>query len=137
MILGSFDVNSFMISLFLSFKAIKAKKAAHLARNAKLDRWIDIFPKMLSSYPVAVFILPKRPIWAGKSNSTILKAKTDLEDRETVKYAKKHEKELTYLLNTYILYINHFLYCLQISGLQGPFWPLELLYLTFLPKLAF
>ena len=43
----SFDVNSFMISLFLSFKAIKAKKAAHLARNAKLDRWIDIFPKML------------------------------------------------------------------------------------------
>ena len=47
MFLGSFDVNSFMISLFLSFKAIKAKKAAHLARNAKLDRWIDIFPKML------------------------------------------------------------------------------------------
>ena len=80
--------------------------------------------------------MPNRPIWAGKSNSTILKAKTDLEDRETVECAKKPEKELKYLLNTYLIYINHFLYFLQISGLQGPFWPLELLYLTFLPKLA-
>ena len=79
MFLWSFDVNSFMISLFLSFKAIKAKKAAHLARNAKLDRWIDVFLKMLLQYPVAVFILPKRPIQAGKSNTTILKAKKDLE----------------------------------------------------------
>ena len=91
-VLASFDINSFMISLFLSFKAIKAKKAAHLARNAKLDRWIDIFPKMLFQYPVAVFLLPKRPIWAGKSNSTILKAKTDLEDRETVEYAKNMKR---------------------------------------------
>ena len=47
MFLESFDLNFFMISLFLSFKALKAKKAAHLARNTKLDRWIDIFPKML------------------------------------------------------------------------------------------
>ena len=47
MFLGSFDVNSFMISLFLSFKAIKAKKAANLARNTKLDRWMDIFQKII------------------------------------------------------------------------------------------
>ena len=78
MFLESFDVNSFMISLFLSFKAIKAKKAAHLAGNAELNRWIDIFPKMLLKHPYAVFVLPKTPVWAGKSNTTILKAKTDL-----------------------------------------------------------
>ena len=41
MFLWSFDVNSFMISLFLSFKAIKAKKATYLARNVKLDWWMD------------------------------------------------------------------------------------------------
>ena len=95
MFLGSFDVNSYMISLLLSFKAIKAKKAVHLARNAEMDWWIEIFPKMLFQHPVAVFILPKSPIWAGKSNSTILKAKTDLEDHETVECVKKPEKEFT------------------------------------------
>ena len=47
MFLGSFDVNFILISLFLSFKALKAKKAANLARNTKLDRWMDIFQKII------------------------------------------------------------------------------------------
>ena len=39
-VLGLFGVNDSLISLFLSFKAMKAKKAAIVAGKAKLQRQI-------------------------------------------------------------------------------------------------
>ena len=57
--LGSFGVFYSQISLFLSFKAIKAKKAALVAGNAKLhwgiflgSKWPSYHPKVFSKLPL-------------------------------------------------------------------------------------
>ena len=47
-VLGLFGVNNAMISLFLSFMAMKAKKAAIVARKAKLQTGKFVEPKILS-----------------------------------------------------------------------------------------
>ena len=47
-ILGLFGVNNALISLFLIFKATKAKKAAIVAGKAKLQMGKFIEPKILS-----------------------------------------------------------------------------------------
>ena len=57
-ILGLFGVNNAMISLFLIFKATKAKKAAIVAGKAKLPRRKFVEPKILSQHPEEVFKLP-------------------------------------------------------------------------------
>ena len=57
-ILGLFGVNNALISLFLIFKATKAKKAAIVAGEAKLQRRKFVEPKMLSQHPEEVFKLP-------------------------------------------------------------------------------
>ena len=57
-ILGLFGVNNALISLSLSFKATKAKKAAIVAGKAKLQRGKFVEPKMLSQHPEEVFKLP-------------------------------------------------------------------------------
>ena len=45
-VLGLFGVNNAVISLFLSFKAMKAKKAATVAGKAKLQTGKFVEPKM-------------------------------------------------------------------------------------------
>ena len=57
-ILGLFGVNNALISLFLIFKATKAKKAAIVAGKAKLQRRKFVEPKILSQHPKEVFKLP-------------------------------------------------------------------------------
>ena len=47
-VLGLFGVNYAVILLLLSFKAMKAKKAARVAGNAKLQMQKVIEPKILS-----------------------------------------------------------------------------------------
>ena len=47
-VLGLFGVNNAVISLFLSFKAKKAKKAAIVAGKAKLQNGKFVEPKILS-----------------------------------------------------------------------------------------
>ena len=47
-VLGLFGVNNAMISLFLRFKATKAKKAAIVAGKAKLQTGKFVEPKILS-----------------------------------------------------------------------------------------
>ena len=57
-ILGLFGVNNCLISLFLIFKATKAKKAATVAGKAKLQGRKFVEPKILSQHPEEVFKLP-------------------------------------------------------------------------------
>ena len=47
-VLGLFGVNNAMISLFLSFMAMKAKKAAIVAGKAKLQMGKFVEPEILS-----------------------------------------------------------------------------------------
>ena len=54
-----------MISLFLSFKAKKAKKAAIVAVKAKLHMKKFVEPKILTNHPEEVFKLPKTQNRAG------------------------------------------------------------------------
>ena len=56
-VLGLFGVNNVVISLFLSFKAKKAKKAAIVAGKAKLQMQKFVEPKILSDHPEEVFKL--------------------------------------------------------------------------------
>ena len=57
-ILGLFGVNNCLISLFLIFKATKAKKAATVAGKAKLQGRKFVEPKILSMHPEEVSRLP-------------------------------------------------------------------------------
>ena len=57
-ILGLFGVNNALISLFLIFKATKAKKAAIVAGKAKLQRQKFVEPKILPQDPEDLFKLP-------------------------------------------------------------------------------
>ena len=56
--LGSFGVFYSQISVFLSFKAIKAKKAALVAGNTKLHWGIFLNSKWLFYHPQVLFKLP-------------------------------------------------------------------------------
>ena len=58
MVLGLVGVNNAPISLFLSFKAMKAKKAAIVAGKAKLQMGKFEEPKILSQHPEELFKLP-------------------------------------------------------------------------------
>ena len=49
--MGLFGVNNALISLLLSFKATKAKKAAIIAGKAKLKTGKFVLPKILSEHP--------------------------------------------------------------------------------------
>ena len=73
--LGSFGVFCSQISLFLSFKAIKAKKAALVAGNANLHWGIFLDSKLLFYYPKELFKLPLGQNWVGKQKPGISKAK--------------------------------------------------------------
>ena len=73
--LGSFGVFYSQISLFLSFKAIKAKKAALVAGNANLHWGIFLDSKLLYYHPKELFKLPLGQNWAGKQKPGISKAK--------------------------------------------------------------
>ena len=64
-ILGLFGVNNALISLFLIFKAKKAKKAAIVAGKAKLQMQKFVEPKILSDHPEKVFKLLKTQNRAG------------------------------------------------------------------------
>ena len=72
-----------MISVFKSFKAEKAKKAALIAITTNLHIWMSNHPNMLFQHSEATFILPKWPIWTDKLHTIIPKAKIDLEDQKT------------------------------------------------------
>ena len=58
-VLGLFGVNNALISLFMSFKATKAKKAAIVAGKAKLQMRKFVEQKILSYYPEEFFKLPQ------------------------------------------------------------------------------
>ena len=73
--LGSFGVFYSQISLFLSFKAIKAKKAALVAGNANLHCGIFLDSKLLFYYSKEDFKLPLTQNWADKQKPRISKAK--------------------------------------------------------------
>ena len=73
--LGSFGAFYSQISLFLSFKAIKAKKAALVGGNANLHWGIFLGSKLLFYYPKELFKLPLTQNWADKQKPGILKAK--------------------------------------------------------------
>ena len=53
--LSLFDVNNTLISLFSSFKAMKAKKAAIVAGKAKLQMQKFVEPKILLQDPEKLF----------------------------------------------------------------------------------
>ena len=72
---GSFGVIYWQIWMFLSFKAIKAKKAALVAGNANLHWGIFLDSKLLYYYPKELFKLPLVQNLAGKQNPGISKAK--------------------------------------------------------------
>ena len=73
--LGSFGAFHSQISLILSFKAIKAKKAALVAGNANLHWGIFLDPKLLYHHPMELFKLPLGQNLAGKQKPGISKAK--------------------------------------------------------------
>ena len=73
--LSSFGVFYTQISIFLIFKAIKAKKAALVAGNANLHWGIFLGSKLLFYYPKEHFKLPLTQNWADKQKPGILKAK--------------------------------------------------------------
>ena len=64
-VLGLSGVNNALISLFLSFKAIKAKKAAIVAGKAKLQMQKFVEPKILLQDPEELFKLPLTQNRAG------------------------------------------------------------------------
>ena len=73
--MGSFGAFYSQISLFLSFKAIKAKKAALVAGNANLHWGIFLDSKLLYYHPKELFKLPLGQNLAGKQKPGISKAK--------------------------------------------------------------
>ena len=72
----------------LSFKAIKAKKAALVAGNANLHWGIFLDSKLLFYYPKELFKLPLTQNWADKQKPGILKAKMCPKGHKIEKYAK-------------------------------------------------
>ena len=73
--MGSFGVIYSQASFFLSFKVIKAKKAALVDRNTNLHLGFFIDLKLVLYHPVALFKLHFTKNRAGKWKTEILKAK--------------------------------------------------------------
>ena len=73
--LGSFGAFHSQIFLFLSFKAIKVKKAALVAENIILHWGIFLDSKLLYYHPKELFKLPLGQNLAGKQKPGISKAK--------------------------------------------------------------
>ena len=86
--LGSFGVFCSQISLFLSFKAIKAKKAALVAGNANLHWGIFLDSKSLLYHPKVLFKLPLIQNRADKQKPGILKAKMCHKGHKIEEYPK-------------------------------------------------
>ena len=124
-VLGLSGINNALISLFLSFKAIKAKKAAILAGKAKLQMQKFVEPKILLQDPEELFKLPLTQNRAGSWKLGLLKAKMYPEGCKIEEYPKI----LLNGPNTLSKYINlsfkNFLDILQFCDLLGTFWPLK------------
>ena len=75
MLVASFGVFDLQISLFLSFKIFKAKKATLVAENANLHLGFFIGQKLLLYHPKALFKLPFTKNRADKWKTDILMAK--------------------------------------------------------------
>ena len=73
--LGSLGVFYCMISIFLNFKVVKAKKAALLAGAAFFYLWKFILSKLVLYHPNKSFKLPLTQIWMVKFSIGLLKAK--------------------------------------------------------------
>ena len=86
--MGLSGVNNALISLFLSFKAIKAKKAAIVAGKAKLQMQKFVEPKILLQDPEELFKLPLTQNRAGPWKFGLLKAKMYPEGRKIEEYPK-------------------------------------------------
>ena len=95
--MGSFGVFYSQISLFLSFKAIKAKKAALVAGNAKLHWGIFLESKLLGYHQKILSKLPLTQRRADKQKLGILKAKMCCKDHEIEKYPKITNYKITKL----------------------------------------
>ena len=94
--LGSFGVFYSQISVFLSFKAIKAKKAALVAGNAKLHWGIFLNSKWFFYHPQVLFKLPLTQNRAEKQIPEILKAKMCHKGHKIEEYPKNHYTKLMY-----------------------------------------
>ena len=87
-VLGLSGVNDALISLFLSFKAIKAKKAAIVAGKAKLQMQKFVEPKILLQDPEELSNHPLTQNRAGSWKMGLLKAKMYPEGRKIKEYPK-------------------------------------------------
>ena len=83
---GSFGVVYWQIWMFLSFKAIKAKKDAVVAKETKLKIGKYVDSKILSNHLVRCFNVPFVQIWIPDSKLGILKAKMYLKGHKIVKF---------------------------------------------------
>ena len=88
--LSSFGVFYSQISVFLSFKAIKAKKAALVTGNAKLHWGIFLESKWPSYHPKVFSKLPLTQNRAEKQILGILKAKMCREGQKIEEYPKNY-----------------------------------------------
>ena len=88
MLMGLLGVTNSHVSLFLSFKAKKVKKAALVAKNTKLQTGKLIGSKILSYHLVRCFNVPFVQIWTPYSKRGILKAKMYLKGRKIQEYQK-------------------------------------------------
>ena len=88
--LSSFSDLYSQISVFLSFKAIKAKKAALVAGNAKLHWGIFLESKWPSYHPKVFSKLPLTQNRAEKQILKILKAKMWREGQKIEEYPKNY-----------------------------------------------
>ena len=86
--LGSFGVFCSQISLFLSFKAIKAKKAALVAGNANLHWGIFLEIKLLLYHQMKLSKHPLTQIRADKQKLGILRAKMCCKGHKIEEYPK-------------------------------------------------
>ena len=87
-VLGLFGVNNALISLLLSFKAMKAKKAAIVAGKAKLQMGKFAEPKILSWHSEELFKQPLIQNRAAIWNLDLLKAKMYPEGHKIEAYQK-------------------------------------------------
>ena len=72
--------------MLLSFKAIKAKKAAVVAKKTKLKTGKFVDSEILSNHLVRCFNVPFVPIWIPNSKKGISKAKTYLKGHKIVRF---------------------------------------------------
>ena len=105
-----------MISVFYSFKAEKAKKAALIAITANLQSWMSNHPNMLLQHSEATFIPPKRPIWMEKLQTIVSKANIGLEGQKIE--GKGHNLQQ----QDESIYKNQIILIYKISSVSPVFW---------------